>query len=340
MDAADALGRLDYAGQRLPNPGMVSRPAIRREAVHTSALEGTFTTLPQVLEAEVLEEGKGSKSQEVEEVRRLIRTAELAYDWIRERPLTEGFLKDLHASLMKGDPECPQDQQGVYRTRQNFIGPRRGGILDSHFVPPRPGDEVQDLMEDWIRWIHHDEPPLLVRVAFGHYQLETIHPFFDGNGRIGRLLIILQLMEARRLSFPLLEISGFLEKHADEYRDQLRRLSATGEIDPWIAFFAEGVRTQSVQGLRKVNDLLEWKADALERLHEHRVRGTAIHLVERLIGAPVVVPTRVAEEYGISYPAAVNAIERLEQFDILTRVKTENRRRLYVARGVIRIADR
>jgi len=340
MEAMHALGRLDDAGQRLPNPALVSRPTIRREAVQTSALEGTYTTLPQVLEAEALEEGERSHSSEVEEVRRFIRTAELAYGWIDERPLTESFLKDLHASLMKGDPKCPQDQQGVYRTRQNFIGPRRADIVKSHFVPPPPGDPVQDLMENWTEWIHDDSVPLLIRVALGHYQFETIHPFFDGNGRIGRLLIVLELMEAGNLSFPLLEISSFFEDRADEYRGHLREVSATGDFEPWIAFFAEGVREESHEGLKKINELLEWKEVAISRLRDNKVRGTAIGLAERLIGAPVVVPARVAEDFNISYPAAVNAIERLEEFELLTRLKTDNRRRIYVAWGVLGIVDR
>lgn len=340
MEAMHALGRLDDAGQRLPNPAMVSRPSIRREAVQTSALEGTYTTLPQVLEAEALEEGERSHSSEIEEVRRFIRTAELAYGWVKERPLTESFLKDLHASLMDGDPKCPKDQQAAYRTRQNFIGPRRAGIVKSHFVPPPPGDPVQDLMEDWIKWVHSESVPLLVRVALGHYQFETIHPFFDGNGRIGRLLIVLELMEAGSLSFPLLEISSFFEDRADEYRGHLREISATGDFDPWIAFCAEGVREASHEGLQKINDLLEWRETAIRRLRDNKVRGTAIGLAENLIGAPVVVPARVAEAFNISYPAAVNAIERLEEFELLTRLKTDNRRRIYVAWGVLGIVDR
>lgn len=340
MEAMHALGKLDDAGQRLPNPAMVSRPTVRREAVRTSALEGTFTTLPQVLEAEALEGDVRSQSSEVEEVRRFIRTAELGYEWVHQRRITQGLIKDLHGALMQGDPKCPVEEQGIYRSRQNFIGPVRAGIENSHFVPPPPGDTVLDLMEDWVAWVHEESVPLVVRVALGHYQFETIHPFFDGNGRIGRLLIVLQLMEAKKLSLPLLEISSFFEDRADEYRGHLRDVSATGDFDPWVAFFAEAVREESERGLQKINDLLEWREQAIDVLRQNRVRGTAIELAETLIGAPVVVPARVAKNFGISYPAAVNAIERLEQFDLVRRVATKSRRRLYVASGVIDIVDR
>lgn len=337
-DAVHALGKLDNAGIHVPNPRLLARPSIRREAVSTSALEGTYTTLPQILESEMLEDH--SDSMDVNEVRAFVRTAELGYASIEERPLSQALIKELHASLMGPDPRCPDEEKGTYRKRQNFIGPRRGGIVESFFVPPPPGDAVQDAMDDWIAWVHDLSVPLLARVAIGHYQFETIHPFFDGNGRIGRLLIILQLMEARKLHVPILEISPYLETRREEYQQQLRRVSATGDLEPWVTFFAEGVRTQSELGCSKVTDLLALRVEMLNILHAARVRGMAIQLAEELIGTPIVVPARVARDHGVSYPAAVNALEKLRSLGLIVRLKTAKRKRIYLSERVLHIVDR
>lgn len=237
----------------------------------TSALEGTYTTLLQVLESELL--GDEPKSRDVAEVLRFVRTAELGFELIRERAISLNMIKTLHAMLMEDDPRCPADEKGDFRKRQNFIGPRRAGIVDSFFVPPPPGAAVQDAMDDWMTWIKKANFPILVRSAVGHYQFETIHPFFDGNGRIGRLLIVLQLIEEDRLSEPILEISSFLEDHRDEYVALLRSVSSTGDWDGWIGFFVEAVRAQSERGLAKV--------DALLNVREQYAADSVLEILER-----------------------------------------------------------
>lgn len=336
-EAMHALGRLDSAGKRLPNPRLVARPAIRREAVSTSALEGTYTTLPQVLESELVE-GQ-PKSRDVDEVLRFVRTAELGFELIRERPISQSLIKTLHAQLMTEDPRCPDDEKGDYRKSQNFIGPRRAGIVNSHFVPPPPGGPVQDAMDDWTRWVRQADLPVLVRSAVGHYQFETIHPFFDGNGRIGRLLIVLQLLEEEKLSEPILEISTFFEDHRDEYRELLRRVSSTGDWNVWIGFFCEAVRSQSERGLTKVDALLTYRESMMALLHDNRIRGAAIQVADELIGSPIQVPSRVAERLGITYQAAVNSLDRLTSLGILRRVNTSSRKRLYAADQVLEILE-
>ncbi|MGI8775376.1 MAG: Fic family protein [Actinomycetota bacterium] len=336
-EAMHALGRLDSAGKRLPNPRLVTRSAIRREAVSTSALEGTYTTLPQVFESELL--GDEPKSRDVDEVLRFVRTAELGFELIRERPISQSLIKTLHARLMDGDPRCPDDEKGDFRKRQNFIGPRRAGIVNSFFVPPPPGDPVQDAMDDWVRWVRETDLPVLVRSAVGHYQFETIHPFFDGNGRLGRLLIVLQLLEEEKLSEPILEISTFLEDHRDEYQELLRRVSSTGDWNVWVGFFSEAVRSQSEQGLAKVDALLTYREEMMALLHENRVRGAAVQLADELIGSPVQVPARVADRLGITYQAALNSLERLAALGVLRRVDSSGRRRLYIASEVLTILE-
>lgn len=332
-----ALGKLDSAGKRVPNPRLVARPAIRREAVSTSALEGTYTTLPQILESEALEE---PESRDVDEVLRFVRAAELGFELIRERNLSQGLMKELHARLMRGDPRCPPEEQGDYRKRQNFIGPPHRGIIESHFVPPPPGDPVQAGMDALERWMQRKDIPIIVRVALAHYQFETIHPFFDGNGRIGRLIMILQLLDDGKLTVPTLEISAYLESRRDDYQQHLRRVSATGDLDAWVQFIATGVQSEAERSLQKIDDLLSLQLDMRAKLNENKVRGTAIRLADDLIGSPVVAPAHIAKEYDVTYPAALNAIERLEGFGILQRLKARGRRRLYVAHEVLKILNR
>lgn len=337
-EAVHVLGRLDSAGKGFPNPARLTRPAIRREAVSTSALEGTYTTLPQVLESELLEEEPVSR--DVDEVLRFIRTAELGFELIKERPLSLHLIKTLHESLMETDPRCPEDERGVFRKRQNFIGPRRASITKSFFVPPPPGDQLLDRLENWIAWIHDaSDIPLMVRAAIGHYQFETLHPFFDGNGRIGRLIIVLQFLEAGHLSVPLLEVSPYFEDRRDEYQEALRNVSASGDFDPWVRFFAEGVRVQSVRGLRNIDALISLRDEMIEALRKHNVRGTAIQLAEELIGFPVVAPAQLGRRYNITYQAAQHAIKRLEEFGFLRKVREDTRRQLYVAPRVFEILE-
>jgi len=195
-------------------------------------------------------------------------------------------------------------------------------------------------MDDWVRWVREADLPVLVRSAVGHYQFETIHPFFDGNGRLGRLLIVLQLLEEGKLSEPILEISTFLEDHRDEYQELLRRVSSTGDWNVWVGFFSEAVRSQSEQGLAKVDALLTYREEMMALLHENRVRGAAVQLADELIGSPVQVPARVADRLGITYQAALNSLERLTALGVLRRVDSSGRRRIYVAGEVLTILER
>lgn len=143
---------------------------------------------------------------------------------------------------------------GSFRRRQNWIGTRRGQpVTESLFVPPPPGEELDRGIDDWERWVNNEEIrlPILIRVALGHYQFETLHPFVDGNGRVGRLLIVLTLVESGDLKVPLLNVSPFFEDARDEYIDHLRSVSETGNFEPWIEFFASAIKTQSEGALTK-----------------------------------------------------------------------------------------
>jgi Fic family protein len=333
-EAAHAIGRLDGAGRRLPSPRLLARPAIRQEAVSTSALEGTYTTLPQVLQSELLEEEE-RPTRDVNEVLGYVRAAEMAFEMVQERSITLGMIKEIHSVLMRDDPECPEEEKGAFRERQNFIGPRDAGIEDSHFVPPPPDHRLRDGLEEWIEWIHREEIPLLVRVATGHYQFETLHPFIDGNGRLGRLIAVLMLLEAGQLTVPLLNISPYLEQRRDEYQEKLREVSEAGDFVPWIEFFVGGLAHQATAAMDKADRLVALRESMVADLRAQKVRGIAIQIAEDLIGEPIVAASRLAKKYGVTYQAVVYAIDRLVGVQVLSPMEIRGGRKIYVAHRVL-----
>ncbi len=230
------LARLDQAARQIPEPALLRRPALRREAQSTSALEGTFAPLEDVLESEV--EDRAQLSLEVREILNYVVAAEEAFSWIAERPVTSGLIGNLQGILVQGTPGEYSDAGGV-RDRQVFIGPRDAPIPEARFVPAPFGDQLRAGFEQWVDSVNQprDDMPPVVEAALAHYQFETLHPFSDGNGRIGRLLIVLQLMQRNVLRHPILVVSPWFEARRTEYQEALLRLSITGEWDAWVRFF-------------------------------------------------------------------------------------------------------
>jgi len=335
--ATAAVARLDQAAIRLPNPLLMVRPAIRREAVSTSALEGTYAALDDVLEADFL--AAGEVSAPVVEVVNYVRAAEMAYEWIKERPITIGMLRQLQKVLMKGTRGDTVDAGNV-RSIQVFIGLGAGRVTDARFVPPPPGDRLTAGFEAWEAWINaKDDFPSIVKMALGHYQFEALHPFNDGNGRLGRLVCVLQLATEGELRVPVLNISPWLEVRRREYQDHLLQVSMTGRFDTWIRFFCEAVRAQAVLAVERIDALLDWKGRALERVREANVRGVAVRIVEDLIGYPMITPTTAAQMYGVSYPAVNTAIRRLAGLGILQERTGRRYGRVFSVKDVLRIID-
>lgn len=330
-----ALGRLDGLAGQLPEPGLLARPAIREEAVSTSALEGTYSTLAKVFEAEFLEDAEMDRA--LREVTNYVRAAERGLDAIREEgsSITMWLIRGLHELLMDGLGGPPADV-GQVRDRQNWIGLHSGApITESLFVPPPSGDVLQQGLDDWEQWIHSENVPLLVRIAVGHYQFEALHPFIDGNGRMGRLVAQLQLVEGGILEYPTLNLSPYLEPRGEEYRERLRELSATGDWDYWLRFFFEAMRTQAEVASRRTSLLLELRDEFLAAAKTEGIRGVALDIAGGLIGYPVTTPTFAAREYDVTYPAANTAIGRLEQLGILREVTGKSYGRLFVAPRVL-----
>lgn len=325
-DAEAALGRLAGIGSLLPNPQLLSRPYILREAVSSTRIEGTRASMTDVFE---LEAGGGQPDADLEEVLGYVDA--LAWGLRQtELPLSTRLIREMHARLMagvRGQDRTP----GELRTSQNWIGAPGSTIDNARFVPPPP-DAVPALLADWESFAHEDGAmPLLVRNALLHYQLETIHPFLDGNGRIGRLLIVFLLVASERLPDPLLDISSYFERHRDTYYSALREVSQKGDATSWIETFLHAVRVQANDAVRRAQRLVELR----ERYRQRAVAlssHNAIALVDLACESPILTARLVTERLDVTRPTAGSLLRRLEEEGLLTRGSTGARgQQRYVA---------
>jgi Fic family protein len=336
-DAALALGRLQQASLLMPNPGLLVAPALAREAVSTSALEGTYAALPDVLEARLPQRKPGSA--EVAEIRAYEDIAWQAFAWVKSHPISVGLLCELQGKLARTSRRPVRDP-GLVRTHQVFIGPEGSSVYDARFVPPPPGDQLQLGLDAWQKWITNGPKlPAVVAAAMAHYQFETLHPFGDGNGRIGRLVVVLQLLGAGVLPEPAFSISPWLLKRRTEYQDHLLHLSQTGDWNPWIQFFCQAVRDQADAHVTVAQRILEWLTEVRKSLNEHRWSGTIVQLVNDLIDWPVITLMFTAQKYEVSVPTAKSAIDRLVELGVLEEMTGKTYNRVFGARAVIDLVE-
>ena len=288
-----------------------------------------------MLEADFLDRNQLTAS--VSEVVNYVEAAEMAFEWIKDKPITVGMLEQLQKVLVRGTRGDSGDA-GRIRTTQVFIGAGEGRVGEARFIPPPPGDQLRAGVDSWADWINAGEVfPLVVKMALGHYQFETLHPFNDGNGRLGRLVCVLQLAGRGELRVPVLNLSPWLETRRREYQDHLLRCSATGDFDPWIRFFSEAVRAQAVHAVGKIDALHDWRDEALGKLAKANIRGVANRITEDLIGYPLITPTAAAARNEVTYPAANTAVNRLVELGILEERTGRQYGRVFAARQVLRI---
>lgn len=344
-EANAELGRLDAAASLIPNSQLVTRVATRREAIGTSALEGTYAELTELFAAEVLpfEEQRAEVAPNLREVMNYARAADAAYGWIGERPITLGMLAALQAEIVRGT-EGDGPEAGSIRESQVFIGARHRPVSEARFIPPPPGDRLRAMCERWVDWLSATEPvgqiQLIARVAMAHYQFETLHPFTDGNGRVGRLVAVLQLMREGALRSPVLSVSPWLKDRADEYRDHLLAVSTTGDWAPWIAFFARAVGAEAVSGHERIMRLLDLRKELGETVRAALPRARlAVEIADDLIAYPMLSVSDAQRRYGRSNQANRNAIGSLLDLGILEPYGDARYDRLYWNRRVFRIID-
>ncbi len=324
-----AVGRLDSISTLLPDPHLFLYSYVRREAVLSSQIEGTQSSLSDLLLFE-LEEAPGTPLDDVVEVSNYIAALEHGMTRLREGfPLSNRLLREMHAALMargRGSDKSP----GEFRRSQNWIGGTRPG--NARFVPPPP-DEVEACMAALERFLHDDAAglPVLLQAALAHVQFETIHPFLDGNGRLGRLLIALLLHHGGLLSEPLLYLSLYLKEHRSAYYDLLDRVRTTGDWESWVDFFLEGVeRTagNAVQTARRLVDLFE--ADTRRIRQSGRAAANALRVLAALRERPVLTLKLLCAAQGLTFPTAAKAMQTLSAAGIARELTGRRRNRVFV----------
>ena len=334
--ATAALARLDGAARLIPNPSLLRRPALRREAQSTSALEGTYAPFNEVMAAD--SEDREHMSAELREVLNFEAMAELAFTWPEGRPLTVGMLGELQRVLVAGTPGELSDAGGL-RDRIVIIGSPGSRLEEARFVPPPPGDQLRAGVEGLLSWLETPpELPTVVQAAMAHYQFETLHPYSDGNGRLGRLLVIVHLLRGALIREPLLVVSPWFEQRRAQYQDALLALSCSGDWDAWVAFFAEGVAASAAASQRKVEALVALQMEHRERVQRAGKRGVAERLAADLVGIPYVHRTGVMRRYGLTGQGAANAIRALVDLGLLEPTPYRARRaQMYRAQSVLEI---
>ncbi len=322
-----ACGRLDGVALLLPDPDLFLYAYVRREAVLSSQIEGTQSSLSDLLLFE-LDEAPGAPFDDVVEVSNYVAALEYGIARMDEGlPLSARLLREVHGKLLargRGADKLP----GEFRRSQNWIGGTRPG--NAHFVPPPP-NLVSGCMGELERFIHGDEPlPALVKAALAHVQFETIHPFLDGNGRVGRLLISLLLHERRVLRQPLLYLSLYFKQHRDEYYRLLDAVRGEGDWEAWLDFFLEGVADTASAAVETANRLLAVFREDGERLASANSRTGSLAQVYGVLRArPVATIQELSARAGVSFPTAAKSIETLVDAGIVRELTGGRRNRVY-----------
>ena len=334
-DADRLIGQLAGESRSLPNPHLLMRPFISREAVLSSRIEGTQSTLGELLAASAGAVVDRSP-EDLGEVANYVVALEYGMARLKSLPLSLRLVRELHEKLMqgvRGDSATP----GQFRRSQNWIGPSGCTLTNASYVPP-PVDELMDCLGQWEDFLRDRTLPPLVQVALLHSQFEAIHPFLDGNGRVGRLLITLFLIEREILPTPLLYLSAFFEATRADYYERLSGVTSRAAWTPWLEYFLNGVARMSEDALGqagRINSLLtQW-----QQVVAGESSRTPSALVELLGENPFWTIGKAAQRLDVAYTTAQRAIARLESLGILEQFGQARRGRVYCARQIMAILD-
>lgn len=340
-DADRALGELAGLGRMLPNPRLLISPFIRREAVSSSRIEGTQA---DVVDLYVYEAGQlalpgfkpAASESDVREVLNYVHALEYGLGRLDTLPVSLRLMRELHEHLVvgvRGEYLTP----GEFRRSQNWIGPPGCTLADAPYVPP-PVEEMKQALYALEIYLHEDaELPPLIRIAMIHYQFEAIHPFLDGNGRIGRLLIILLLVHWGILPLPLLYLSDYIERHRQTYYDLLLAVSQRNEWNNWLEFFLTGVIDQSKDASRRAGRLQDLDKDWRERLRAARGTGTMYSVVDLLLERPVLSALDLVNRFDITHQTAISTLRRLEELGLLQEYTGQKRNQRFIAPEIMSI---
>jgi len=334
-DADRLIGRLAGEGGSLPSPHLLMRPFVAREAVLSSRIEGTQATLGELLAAEAGAHVERSP-EDLREVANYVVALEHGIKRLSTLPLSLRLMREIHGKLMRrvrGGHATP----GEFRRSQNWIGPPGSTLATATHVPPPP-DELMGCLGALEEFLHARSLPPLVQIALAHYQFEAIHPFVDGNGRTGRLLITLFLVERGILPTLLLYLSAFFEATRRDYYDGLRGVSERGEWEAWLVYFLNGVARQSEDALsraQRINrHLTQWRREVAGLSSR-----TPALLLDRLAANPFLTVKKAAREMGVAFTTIQRAMEKLEAMSIVKEISEAKRDRVYCAKALLDILE-
>lgn len=351
-EADRALGELAGLGRSLPNPHLLIRPFVRREAVLSSRIEGTLASLSDLYIYEAAQPlgGRhgvgdadaavlpGELPADVREVANYVRALEYGLARLAVFPLSLRLIREMHGQLLqgvRGETQTP----GEFRRSQNWIGPPGCTLNDATYVPP-PVVEMKEGLDALEKFLHAPSRlPPLIRLGLIHYQFEAIHPFLDGNGRIGRLLVTLLLCAWGLLPEPLLYLSAFFEAHRIEYYNHLFGVSQAGAWDRWLVFFLQGVTEQANDAVARAQRLQGLRERYRGQLQSSRMAARLLQLVDLLFAQPVITARQVETALAIDFPTAQRYVNQLVEAGLLHEITGKARNRVYRANELVRAIE-
>lgn len=324
-----ALGRLDGSIQTLPDPDLFVFMYVRKEAVLSSQIEGTQSSLNDVLEAEAAIQDS-TRPRDVREVLNYVDAMNHGLERLKSLPLSMRLIREIHEHLLRG-VRGNQANPGEIRSSQNWIGPGGCTLNEAIFVPPPPHDVAGHLSE-LEKFLHEqDNIPPLIKIGLAHSQFETIHPFLDGNGRAGRLLITFFLCHETILTRPVLYISYYFKRHRQEYYELLQSVRDNGDWEPWLKFFLKGIATVSLEATETARAIVSLRERHRNIIIENfgRAAGNGLRILERLYRAPYISIPQVRDALNITYPPAAELVQRFVDAEILNEITGRERNKFY-----------
>ena len=329
-----ALSRLEGRAAGLPSPYLLSQPMAMREAVASSGIEGTTSNIAEIYQFQL--DGAAKDPDDAREVSSYAKAMRYGLQRLAKLPVSLRLIRDVHRELLSGVRGADR-RPGEFRARQVIIGRQSAGIEGARYVPPPPDEMMAALHE--LEAFMHSEPnvPLLVQLALIHYQFEAIHPFEDGNGRVGRLLITLLLCERGYLTHPLLYLSDYFAEFRQTYVDALLGISLNGEWEQWIQFFLTAVADVATDALDRVEKLLGIQSQYQDRMKAERTSGAAFQIIDQLFEIPLITAPIVQNLLGVSNQTAQGHIRRLANAGILAGSDSGAHPRIYLAPEILEV---
>jgi len=334
-----ALGELAGLASMLPDPNLLIQPLIRREAVLSSRIEGTRASLDDLYAFEAVQLTLFELPEDVKEVQNYVLALQYGLGRLSTLPVSLRLMRELHAHLLQG-VRGEQWAPGEFRRSQNWIGPPGSTIQTATYVPP-PVDEMKQALGALETYIHQrDNLPSLIRLALVHYQFEAIHPFLDGNGRVGRLINSLLLHDWGILSQPVLYLSAYFEANRQAYYDHLLAVSQKGAWQDWFLYFLRGVKTQAEDSIQRIQRLQSLRDRYREQFQQARSAARLLRVIDWLFTQPIFSITQLSEMLAVTYSVAQRYVAQLEQAGVVTEITGQARNRVYRADKILTVVSR